>query len=176
MGFEVKIRLEDIPAEGLELCLRDAGVRPRELGSQVGKIVAPPQASLRLRREGSMVLVTGHYQTRLHLVCSRCLAAVEVEVSGEVDTAFLPPLEDAPEEIRLQPEELEVGFYQEGEIDLALVVRQEVSLALPMAPLCRPECPGLCPHCGRPRAEGACSCAEQVVDPRWAKLAKLQLG
>ena len=175
MGFEVKIRLEDIPPEGLELCLRDAGVRPQELGPQVGRIVAPPRADLHLRREGAAVRIGGRFQARLELVCSRCLAGVEMELEGVVDMTFLPPLADAPEEIQLQPEDLAVGFYQQGEIDLALVVRQEVSLALPMAPVCRPECPGLCPRCGRLRDEGGCSCSERVVDPRWAKLAELQL-
>ena len=54
-------------------------------------------------------------------------------------------------------------------IDLGLLVRDAVVLELPMAPLCREDCAGLCPQCGANRNDGACGCVAPR-DPRWANL------
>lgn len=77
--------------------------------------------------------------------------------------------------MQLGEDELEVAFYEGGEVDLGQALLDELSLTLPMAPLCRPYCPGICPVCGRQLSEGACGCRSQETDPRWAKLAKLEI-
>ena len=57
------------------------------------------------------------------------------------------------------------------EVDLTEPVRQSVLLEIPMKPLCRPDCAGLCPHCGKNRNEGPCDCQEEPADPRLSVLA-----
>jgi uncharacterized protein len=52
-------------------------------------------------------------------------------------------------------------------------VRQGLWLAMPMEMFCRPDCAGLCPHCGGNRNLGECQCEGAAVDPRWAILGKL---
>jgi DUF177 domain-containing protein len=59
---------------------------------------------------------------------------------------------------------------EHGQLDLAPMVREEVLLAIPDAPLCRPDCAGLCPTCGADLNEGACGCDREVRDERWAVL------
>ena len=62
-----------------------------------------------------------------------------------------------------------------GQIDLAPMVREEVLLAVPDGPLCRPDCPGLCPICGADLAEGPCGCDTTERDERWAVLDQLRV-
>ena len=58
-------------------------------------------------------------------------------------------------------------------LDITEAIRQYAVLALPMKPLCKPDCQGLCPHCGRNLNEGQCSCPQKSVDARWTKLKEL---
>lgn len=170
----MRVRVEDIPPEGLEVEFGDARVGAEDLGTQVAGLANAPWARLRLERRGSLVLARGDYQARVDLECSRCLARFGQTLAGTVEWAFRPPETPRGEEVRLAEDELDVIFYQGGEVDLAQALRDELSLALPMAPLCRPDCPGLCPVCGKEQHGGACGCRPKETDPRWAKLAKLE--
>jgi uncharacterized protein len=60
-------------------------------------------------------------------------------------------------------------------LDLTEAIRQYALLAVPMKPLCREDCAGLCPGCGRNLNQGGCDCPPQEADPRWAKLKNLVL-
>jgi len=169
----VKIRLEDIPPEGLEVEFTLGRVDPQDLGPQVQGIESPPRARINLGLRGDTVTALGEYEAVVGMACSRCLQNVSMAVAGEMNLVFRPQPDQPGDEVRLGEDELEVSFYQAGEIDLGEVLLGELSLALPMAPLCRPDCPGLCPECGRLLQEGPCQCQGKPTDPRWAKLAKL---
>jgi uncharacterized protein len=58
-------------------------------------------------------------------------------------------------------------------LDLTEVVRQAIFLAIPMSPVCRADCAGLCPQCGQNLNEGQCHCVSEVVDPRLEVLKQL---
>ncbi len=179
----MKVRLEDIPPEGLPVAFELRGQDPAELGPAVAGVVRAPRASLRLFRQGDEVLAHGEFGAVVRLVCSRCLAEADHEVGGSADWLFLPAAPGgeagrgaaANEEVRLAREDLEAIFYQDEVLDLGRALVDEIALALPMAPLCREDCPGLCPVCGKPRAAGGCDCPPAGSDPRWAKLARLKL-
>ncbi len=172
----MKVRLEDIPPEGLDLTFSCAGLGPGDLGAQVRQVLEAPRASVHLERSGELVDMRGAYSARLRLECSRCLEPVELDLEGPLHVVFQPrPQGLGDEEVELADDDLEVSFYAGEEIDLALSLHDEVTLALPMAPLCRPDCPGLCPVCGKSRLEGECDCRGKQIDPRWAKLAELNL-
>jgi uncharacterized protein len=64
---------------------------------------------------------------------------------------------------------------EQHQLDLAEVVRQQLLLALPMHPVCRSACSGLCPHCGQDLNEGPCDCTEET-DPRWSVLKEMQFS
>jgi uncharacterized protein len=172
----MKVRLEDIPPEGLEVEFTDDRVRPEDLGPQVSEVKDPPRVQLFLKLRGEVVQVEGSYAAELDLVCSRCLRTMPWRAEGELEVAYRPQETAGGEEVHLGEGELEVGFYKDGEVDLAQTVRDELSLSLPMAPLCQEQCPGLCPICGRLLEQGRCGCGKQENDPRWAKLAKLDLN
>ncbi len=170
----MKVRVEDIPPEGLEVEFEDARMQARDLGPQVAGLAGAPWAQVYLERRGSLVLARGRYQAQVELECSRCLQRFAQKLAGGLDWAFRPPDTPRGEEVRLAEDELEVIFYQGGEVDLAQALKDELSLSLPMAPLCRPDCPGLCPVCGKDQQGGPCGCRPKQTDPRWAKLAKLE--
>jgi len=71
-------------------------------------------------------------------------------------------------------EDLDTSVYRDDQIDLNEVLREQFYLALPMKPLCREDCAGLCPQCGTNRNTGTCSCATEDVDPRLAPLRGLK--
>jgi uncharacterized protein len=171
----LKVRLEDIPPEGLDLSFEESGWRPGDLGPQVAQVLGPPQARVHLERRGELVQVNGSYAVRLLLECSRCLRPVELELTGPLNMVYQPqPQGIGGEELELADDDLEVSFYSGEEIDLSGGLHDEVSLALPMAPVCRSDCPGICPICGKSRLEGRCRCRREEIDPRWAKLAELK--
>ena len=172
----MKVRVEDIPPEGLDVSFADARLGPAEIGAQVREILEPPQAEVHIQRSGELVDVRGSFRVRLLLECSRCLQPVEMKVEGPLKVLYQPqPIGLDGEEIELADDDLEVSFYTGEEIDLSLSLHDEVALAVPMAPLCNDDCQGLCPICGKSRLEGKCDCLEKSVDPRWAKLAELKL-
>jgi uncharacterized protein len=92
-----------------------------------------------------------------------------------VDALYLPAaqrLGDEDEEIA--GEDLGVSYYEEDVINLAELVREQCYLALPMKPLCREDCRGLCPVCGVNRNRETCACVTNWVDPRFDALRRLK--
>ncbi|KMY67189.1 hypothetical protein AAU61_13855 [Desulfocarbo indianensis] len=154
----------------------DSHLGPKDLGAQVIEVLEPPRAELRLELHGDMVGVRGGYSARLLLACSRCLEPMELAMQGPLKVVFQPqPQALGGEEVELADDDLEVSFYSGEEVDLSFCLHDEIALALPMAPLCRPDCPGICPVCGKSLRDGPCGCQAKKTDPRWAKLAKLDL-
>jgi uncharacterized protein len=97
--------------------------------------------------------------------CRRCLVTVESDLRCEVRELYRP--RDPGE----KPGEDEETYPLRGDhLDLEPLVRDALLLGLPVAPLCRPDCRGLCPSCGTDRNGGPCGCAETPDDPRWAAL------
>jgi uncharacterized protein len=94
--------------------------------------------------------------------CRRCLRPVGGELLCEVREMFRP---------REAGEEDEETYPLVGDqLDLQPLVRDALLLELPLAPLCRPDCPGLCPICGTDLSEGPCGCQASDRDERWAAL------
>lgn len=114
---------------------------------------------------GSRFLVHGELAACGSTQCSRCLA--DFELSWDVPVEFLILRDVAGEEA---DQEALVILQSDGEVDLTPVLRECLILAFPLAPVCRPECRGLCAQCGTDLNEGSCDCAEQEVDPRWEGL------
>ncbi|HET9075532.1 MAG TPA: DUF177 domain-containing protein [Acidimicrobiales bacterium] len=101
--------------------------------------------------------------------CRRCLKPVGGVVRARVREVYRPrPPGEAPDED-------EETYPLSGELlDLRPLVRDAVLLELPIAPLCRPDCAGLCPSCGADLNDGPCGCPPPAADPRWAALDALR--
>lgn len=138
------------------------------------RLQAPVRLTVEVRKDAQKVRLVGGVRTTLGVDCGRCLDTFEIPVDAKFDLLFLPegPLE-AEGEHQLHDADTGVSFYKDDVIDLGEVMREQFFLALPMKPLCRPDCRGLCPICGKNWNREECDCREEWVDPRLAGLKKL---
>ncbi|MEW5980942.1 MAG: DUF177 domain-containing protein [Acidobacteriota bacterium] len=124
-----------------------------------------------IHKDGQQFRLVGRVAGALGLACSRCLEEYELEVDERFDVVCLPASENAGEgEREIEEDDLTTAYYRDQTIDLGQLVVEQFYLAVPMKPLCRDDCRGLCPECGINLNSGACSCAHRWVDPRLAGL------
>jgi uncharacterized protein len=121
------------------------------------------------------IRVTGDLETKIEMVCARCLEPVIEEVHKDFDL-FYQPLQKAskPEEERLKDDETEIGFFQGEGLFLADILKEQVLLSLPMKVICQSDCRGLCPSCGANLNHEECRCETHSTDQRLAPLARLK--
>jgi uncharacterized protein len=138
------------------------------------RVTAPVEFKAQVTKDAQKVRLTGRVRATLETTCGRCLEAFSIPVDAPFDLMFMPA-SDEPEtrEKEVSADDVGVSFYQDDGIDLAEVMREQFFLALPMKPLCRPDCQGLCPVCGVNRNRETCDCRSDWVDPRFAVLKKL---
>jgi DUF177 domain-containing protein len=117
------------------------------------------------------IRITGELAARVELACARCLEPISRDVAKAFDLLYRPQGSDAGKEaLSVTAAEAEVGYYQGDGVLLEDVLREQILLALPLKAICREDCRGLCPHCGRNLNVEQCACAEPVEDPRWSAL------
>jgi uncharacterized protein len=139
------------------------------------QVVAPVQLDLEIHKDKDRFRLVGTTQTELEVPCSRCLEPYRMPFEGTIDVRYLPVSELAAEDDReVAEEDLDTSFYRDDQIDLNELLREQFYLALPMKPLCRDECAGLCPQCGTNLNAGTCECTSQWEDPRLAPLKGLK--
>lgn len=114
---------------------------------------------------GEGIYIKGQVRTTAECICSLCLAPFSLKVMFPFEETYYR----AGEESARKREEL-VRTYEGDEIDLGDVIEEGLILALPMKPLCSPNCKGLCPVCGCDLNYHHCSCDPHPVDPRLAVL------
>ena len=117
----------------------------------------------------------GQVQTTLELVCSRCLEPYTMAVAPSFDLRYQPRTANTGEgEREIEEDDLSTAFYENETIDLGQLMREQFYLVLPMKPLCREECLGLCSVCGTNLNRGTCTCQHAWEDPRLAVLKALK--
>lgn len=125
-------------------------------------------------KKGEEYRLRGRISTTLELVCSRCVEAFSLPVTTDFDLRYLPTSADVGAADReIADDELSTTYYHDEVIDLGLLIREQLYLVLPMKPLCRAECAGLCAACGTNRNSGSCACDAEWRDPRLAGLGAL---
>ena len=123
----------------------------------------------------SQIHIAGHIRTRIELVCARCLDSVVEELDRDFDLFYRPVSSvEKKEEIRLKPEDTDVGFFKGDGLFLADVLAEQVNLLIPMKVICRSDCRGLCPHCGANLNSESCRCEPHAADTRMAPLARFK--
>ena len=150
--------------------VRRAAPAPTGLGTELVGVPEGAPIQLHLRMESVMegVLVSGTVTSALVGECARCLGPVSTETTAEVQELFVYPDSTTDETTT----EDEVGHLYDDFLDLEPVLRDAIVLGLPLAPLCRPDCRGLCPTCGARWEDLPADHAHDTIDPRWAALAE----
>ncbi|HUF32776.1 MAG TPA: DUF177 domain-containing protein [Acidimicrobiales bacterium] len=123
----------------------------------------PVQVELRLESVNEGIVATGTVRAPWESICRRCLRPV-------ADVLEVPVMEV----FEADPTEGETLPLDGVDIDVEPVAREAVLLGLPLAPVCREDCQGLCASCGIDRNEADCDCAVEVADHRWAALDELR--
>ena len=146
---------------------KEVALEPLWLGGQ--RYLPVPEkvrAELAIAKASSGTVFELRFQTRLHGPCYRCLAdaVVDVEIAGREYQATSPEGAD----------ELETPYVENDQLDLSGWARDALVLELPDKILCRPDCAGLCPVCGRDLNVEPHVHEEVEVDSRWAALSELK--
>jgi uncharacterized protein len=121
------------------------------------------EVTLRLESLTDGIVVDGTLRAPWADSCRRCLAPAHGDVICEVHELYQHVVTD--------PDAFEIVGDQ---IDLARMVRENILLDAPVAPVCRPDCAGLCPTCGIDLNLGTCACVSVDTDPRWDALSQLK--
>jgi uncharacterized protein len=125
------------------------------------------RGAIRVTRVQAGLLVQGLVETELKVSCVRCLEPFDLPTTLEIEETFrLCGSKPRPE----QP----YAVSEDGWIELAPVLREHGWVAIPIKPLCSPDCKGLCPECGANLNIEPCDCASRKVDPRWAALRQVR--
>ena len=134
---------------------------------------APLELDLRIESVSEGVLVSGTVSGPTAGECARCLTPITGDVEIYLTELFAYP-DSATDETTESDEIGRVGASGEPDtVDLEQPIIDAIGMALPFAPLCGPDCAGLCPQCGVPLATAEPGHQHDQIDPRWAKLSGL---
>lgn len=172
MIYNVAQLLKAAPGTALRVELEDAD--DLELEDGEARLAGPVMGQVRLHRTNQGVFADGTVEVSVELECSRCLKAFTAAVVFPLREQFYPTI-DVNVGIPLPAPDDELAFPIDHNhiLDLREAIRQNLVLALPIKALCKEDCAGLCPHCGKDLNEGPCECAPEAVDDRLAVLRQL---
>ena len=130
-----------------------------------------------VRVQGSVKAMAGYIRLCLtatlpfESICARCLTPVQDRVELVFERTVVAP--GTVSEETLEERFDEYAVLEGNVLDVDEALREELVLELPMRVLCSPDCPGLCPKCGKPLKDGDCGCTKKETDPRWDVLKQL---
>lgn len=182
---ELRIALNGLPPGGKTLILDDPAIwsAPMQECGMDCRVVRPLVGTVTLLPQEDGCLVRGTLKGEVVVPCNRCAEDARLTIDSTFDSFEPFPEEDETD----APKEKEKAFDSEADdlvvslvdgapvINLAGLLWEEFVLALPVRPLCRPDCKGLCPDCGKNLNEGPCSCVRDKGDPRLAALRGLKI-
>ncbi len=161
------INISSIPEDGLQHEL--------ELPVRVNKHPDTAHVLIKISKLGKMVFAEGSVKISATLTCSRCLKDYPYPLDLTFNEEYTPAgVSEEEKEYELTEEELNLDYYSDEQLDINELVTEQILLAVPMKPLCSPECTGLCPVCGKDMNEGKCNCKTEQVDPRLKPLERLK--
>ena len=173
----MKIVLDHISVKPLELNgdkaieLFPALVEAQAAGECI--FTAPVSYSLAASKEYGHIRVSGDVKTSVMICCSRCLAEYESQISSYFTIIFRKGIVDpgfTEDETELSEDDLISSVYSGDEIDLTHDIEEQVAMAIPLKPLCKESCKGLCPECGVDLNKSSCTCTEKAFNFKFSAL------
>jgi len=145
-------------------------------GDAAYTVVAPVALACDIFKDKQQFRLAGSVKTTLQLPCSRCLEPFTWPVDASFDLRYQPHTEYTghDDEVEIEEDDLSTAFYENDEIDLGQLMREQFLLSVPMKPLCGDLCKGLCPVCGTNLNRAACDCKRDWDDPRFEALREIK--
>ncbi|MDP6713553.1 MAG: DUF177 domain-containing protein [SAR202 cluster bacterium] len=151
-------------------------VREYQMDERIGLLDSSREdlvsGEVKLLKTTRSVWVSASFNSDVVNECDRCLAPFSQSVHMDIEEEYFPALDPATGD-RTQPEDADEDtlYIDENQmLDLTPMVQEYASLDLPMKPLCKSDCAGLCPNCGVNLNDAACQCDTTPRDPRWGAL------
>ena len=143
------------------------------------KFAGSIQFDLHAYRVGELIVVDGNLEVPVRLTCVRCLSDFDTILSADFKLTYTrhdstPNRKPDPAEIELHRDEIGLLPFFGQHLDLKPALQEELIMALPMRPVCRDSCKGLCPRCGADLNKGPCGCRSRQGHPKFAVLKKLK--
>ena len=145
-------------------CQIDESIEVNNINSVKGDVT--------LTRTKSGIMVKGEMTASVRGVCSRCLKLIDYEVSYSFEEEALPST-TISEGLSQQAQSDNLTIDESQILDLSEAMQQYALLTMPVKPLCRPDCAGICPCCGQDLNQTVCKCPPNACDQRWSKLISL---
>lgn len=145
----------DVSLDVTDLEFNDARIVENTAASDADKIAV----HLRLESLSNGVSVHGTVSATWVGECRRCVTPLRERMDVEVSELYQKVVEDP-----------DAYAIENDQINLLPMVRENILVAVPVGPLCRPDCPGLCPQCGADLSQTTCDCTVDTRDPRWSVL------
>ena len=177
----VVLEIDEITEEGLQLAWDEEVSSVMAYLASLSRIdfafERPLHTEAKVLKIGQSFFLNGNVETTLRLTCGRCLNDFSFPISSSFDLT-LSPLEKAltEEEVELKEKDLESNFFEGGQIHLSEIACEQVFLEIPYKPLCRGDCRGLCPVCGKDLNLSACHCVPENSESAFSALKHLKLS
>lgn len=167
----MKIRIHDITDVGISHDLVEEGKVIAGLAGNLDfTFKTPVQAHLDFTRLGTEIQVIGSMKVGIELACSRCLQPYDYDVDSDFHLFYTLGVEQEREK-ELSASDMDVNYITGDELDTSEILLAQLTLDLPVKPLCKEACLGLCLKCGKDLNSGPCSCTvEEKHESKFAKL------
>jgi uncharacterized protein len=143
---------------------------PSELGL-AGEFVDEVAVEVVLEKNSNDLLLKAKISTGGRWECDRCVTPFVIPVSGTYQMYYV---REGSGTARVDPTEFQYIPSETSVIDIADDVRQTIMLSVPLKRICREDCRGLCPNCGKHLNDGPCNCSTVEIDERWDKLREIR--
>ncbi len=180
----MQLHVDDIKEVGLALDYREPpetfpALEDLQQQAEV-RFEGPVLVTGRVQRIAELIEVEGVVKAVASMPCSRCLETVPLSLESRFALTFskdqpIVTEEDTDQEIELSAEEMGLIPYTGEDIDLREAIQEQVIIALPLQPLCRPDCRGLCPQCGADLNRETCNCQPPVFNNRFGNLKDIKI-
>lgn len=189
LKVDLTVQVERIPDSGLDmvgqLTATELEERLNADGDTGFKLPEGAALELHVAKIENVIRVTGQIGCTVASQCARCLADAVMVLDTKVDMTLFPAADSKSQE--RADDELEhhytgldttgvtSGVYDGETLDTGDIIRELLLLELPMTPLCKDSCAGLCSSCGQNLNLGPCECSTEDVDPRWQALKEIKV-
>lgn len=166
----MNLELRKIEAEGTDFHFSQSA-EDLEIAANGVKFPSAVEIDLTATMIGDEIICQGEIYTEVEIECSRCLDLFDMPIEAHLQ--FVVQMIDSPQELESEDDDFEVIPKTQTTYDISPRVRDAVTLSIPLKPLCREDCKGLCPMCGTNLNENTCDCTPDKTDERWDALKNL---